>query len=325
MKTFIATLAILLSTVMVAATEKTLNIIVGYPPAAAFHTYGLVLSKHITKHLPADYKVTLRNMPGASGLVATNWIYNVADKDSLSIALVNGTVIGLDTLGFQNANYDASKLNYIGSMVREVAVCHVWHKSNIKNISDARQFEVILGEAANGSKVVQAYNEILKTKFKVVSGYPGSAATFLAIEREEIQGRCGISWTGIKTAKPDWIKDKKLNFIMQLGSQRHPDLKDVPTVMELAETQEQKDLIEILGLSSDAGRVLIASPLMPKSTVEMLRKAVDTTLKDSEFLVDAEKMKMEINPVTVAELESYVKKMRNASKETLQRAVDILK
>ena len=325
MKTFIATLAILLSTAMVAATEKTLNIIVGYPPAAAFHTYGLVLSKHITKHLPADYKVTLRNMPGASGLVATNWIYNVADKDSLSIALVNGTVIGLDTLGFQNANYDASKLNYIGSMVREVAVCHVWHKSNIKNISDARQFEVILGEAANGSKVVQAYNEILKTKFKVVSGYPGSAATFLAIEREEIQGRCGISWTGIKTAKPDWIKDKKLNFIMQLGSQRHPDLKDVPTVMELAETQEQKDLIEILGLSSDAGRVLIASPLMPKSTVEMLRKAVDTTLKDSEFLVDAEKMKMEINPVTVAELESYVKKMRNASKETLQRAVDILK
>ena len=304
MKTFIATLAILLSTVMVAATEKTLNIIVGYPPAAAFHTYGLVLSKHITKHLPADYKVTLRNMPGASGLVATNWIYNVADKDSLSIALVNGTVIGLDTLGFQNANYDASKLNYIGSMVREVAVCHVWHKSNIKNISDARQFEVILGEAANGSKVVQAYNEILKTKFKVVSGYPGSAETFLAIEREEIQGRCGISWTGIKTAKPDWIKDKKLNFIMQLGSQRHPDLKDVPTVMELAETQEQKDLIEILGLSSDAGRVLIASPLMPKSTVEM---------------------QMEINPVTVAELESYVKKMRNASKETLQRAVDILK
>jgi tripartite-type tricarboxylate transporter receptor subunit TctC len=325
MKTFIATLAILLSTAMGAATEKTLNIIVGYPPAAAFHTYGLVLSKHITKHLPADYNVTLRNMPGASGLVATNWIYNVADKDSLSIALVNGTVIGLDTLGFQNANYDASKLNYIGSMVREVAVCHVWHKSNIKNISDARQFEVILGEAANGSKVVQAYNEILKTKFKVVSGYPGSAATFLAIEREEIQGRCGISWTGIKTAKPDWIKDKKLNFIMQLGSQRHPDLKDVPTVMELVETQEQKDLIEILGLSSDAGRVLIASPLMPKSTVEMLRKAVDTTLKDSEFLVDAEKMKMEINTVTVAELESYVKKMRNASKETLQRAVDILK
>jgi tripartite-type tricarboxylate transporter receptor subunit TctC len=112
---------------------------------------------------------------------------------------------------------------------------------------------------------------------------------------------------------------------MQLGSQRHPDLKDVPTVMELVETQEKKDLIEILGLSSDAGRVLIASPLMPKSTVEMLREAVDTTLKDSEFLVDAEKMKMEINPVTVAELESYVKKMRNASKETLQRAVDILK
>jgi tripartite-type tricarboxylate transporter receptor subunit TctC len=325
MKIFLATLFMVISTVVASATEKTLNIIVGYPPAAAFHTYGLVLSRHITKHLPADYKVTLRNMPGASGVVAINWVYNVADPNSLTIALVNGTVIGLDTLGFKGANYDASKLNYIGSMVKEVAVCHVWHKSNVKNISDARQYEVILGEAANGSKLVQAYNEILKTKFKVVTGYPGSAETFLAIEREEIQGRCGISWTGIKTAKPEWIKDKKLNFILQLGSKRHLDLKDIPTAMELAETQDQKDLMEILGLTWDTGRVLIASPLMPKSTVEMLRKAFDATLKDSEFLLDAEKMKMEINPVAANEIESNVRKMRNASKETLQRAVDILK
>lgn len=321
----LTTLFILIATAVASATEKTLNIIVGAPAGAGFHTYGLVLSKHIVNHLPSDYKVIMRNMPGATSLVAINWIYNATDKNSLTIALVNGLVIGADILEFKGANYDASKLNYIGSMVREVAVCHIWHKKNIKNISDAQQVEIILGETASWAKIVQAYNEILKTKFKVVAGYTGSAEGFLAMEREEIDGRCGPPWSGIKAAKSDWIKDKKLDFILQLGSKRHLDLKDVPTAMELAKTQDQKDLMEIVGLANDTGRTLIASPLMPKSTVEMLRKAFDATLKDPEFLAEAEKMKMEINSVSVDEIEFNVRKMRNTSKETLQKAIDILK
>lgn len=302
------------------AATRNLNIVVAYPTAAAFHAYGLILSRHIDKHLPNNYKIFLRNMPGASGLVAINWIYAHPAEENLTVVLGNGTVTTYDSFAYEGAKYNAKELNYIGSMVSEIPVCHIWHEANITSIKDAQVKEVIVGESAYGTKLVPLLNKAIGTKFKVVGGYPGSNEAFLAMERREVDGRCGASWSGVVAAKSDWLENKKTIPILQIGTTPHPDLANVPLAIDLATTKEYRNILETISIPNYAGRVVFAGPKMKLDDVTLLRKAFNNTMIDKEFLDEANKLKIEISPLKGEELERLVEKVQSTHPDILKEA-----
>jgi tripartite-type tricarboxylate transporter receptor subunit TctC len=288
---------------------KTVELYIGYSVGGAYDVYARLLSRHLGKHIPGNPSVVPKNMEGAGSLRLANWLYNAAPKD--------GTVFGtiarggaFDPLfGVKAAQFDATKFNWIGSANDEVSVCVSWHTSGITTIQQAMEKELVVGgtgPSADTDQFPRITNGVLGTKFKVVSGYPGGNDISLAMERGEVLGRCGWSWSSVLATQKPWYDEKKINVLVQLAFNKHPDLPNVPLILDLAKTPEQKQILTLVFARQALGRPYLAPPGVPQDRVEALRKAFMETMKDKEFLAEAEKGKLEITPISGENVQKIV-------------------
>ena len=302
-------------------TGKTIELIVGYPPGGSNDVYGRAVARYIGRHIPGNPQVVFRNMPGAGSILAANHIYNVAPKDGTVLGLLAATNVLDERLGAPGVKFETAKFSWIGRVSSSVNVTAMWNTSKIKTIDDAMKSEASLGATGTGSTVYvypNVLNRVLGAKFKLVMGYGGSNEAMLAMERGEVEGH-STSWEAYKSAHPDWIREKKINVVVQYGLSRHPDLPDVPTCVEIAKTDEQKQILRAIVNATEIGKAILSSPGIPGERVEALRKAFMDMTKDAEFVAELEKMRVELTPMDGAKLQELVQEVGNLTPDLVQK------
>lgn len=306
---------------------KQIRMIVPAGAGGGYDAYARILAKHLEKHVPGNPVFINQNMPGASGMVGTNWTASVAPKDGSVMAITYNTLLLEPLFGNPSAKYDPRDLEWIGSMGKQQQTCATWHTSPVKTIEDARQREVIVaatGATGNSALMPKQLNSLLGTKFKVVSGYSTSESR-LAVERGEVEGICGLSMSTLKASSPDWLINKRINILVQTGTQPQEGLGDVPLLSNLVKSEEDNRALAVLAFPEETGRPFFMPPGTPKPLVTIMRRAFDATMKDPAFLIDAEKARLELDPVTGEEIEKMLRLVYNTPKYLVQRAQDLSK
>src|SRR5262245_60625272 len=261
--------------------DKTVTLIAGYSAGGGFDRYSRILANHLGRHSPGQPKVIVQNMPGAGSTRAASHLYNVAAKDGSVIALVRAPVI--EPLVNSGANFEATKFTWLGSGASDLTVCALLGNPKVRTMADALTTQFTLGGLGPGSDE-DMYSKILRKlfglKIHLVTGYPGGAEMILAVERGELDGRCGWAYSSIKISKPDWIADKKIKILNVLALERSPELPDVPAIMEFATTERQKQIFRFILNAQTLGRPFAAPPGIPPDRAAALRKAFDDTMAD---------------------------------------------
>ena len=308
---------------------KNVDLYIGYSGGGGYDVYARVLARYMGKHMPGNPNFVPKNMPGAGSLVLANWLYNVGPKDGSAFGTI-GRGTGFDPLlGNAKAKFEAAKFNWIGSMNDEVSVCGVWHTTGINKLEEIMQKEVIVGgtgPAADTDQFPKILNGVLGTKFKIVAGYPGGNDVNLAMERGEVQGRCGWSWSSVIATHKQWYDKKEYRVLAQLSLSKHPDLPDVPLVTDFAKTDEQKQIFRLVFARQVMGRPFLAPPGLPEDRVAALRKAFMETMKDPAFMAEADKAKLEITPVPGEDVQKLVIDVhKETSPEIAKKVADLLR
>jgi tripartite-type tricarboxylate transporter receptor subunit TctC len=302
---------------------KTLRMVIPSGAGGGYDTYARVLSAHLAKHLPGNPTIVNQNMPGASGMVGTNWAASDAAPKDGTIIVATYNALLLEPL-FDNAQakYDPRKFEWIGSIGKQQQICVTWHTSPIKKIEQAKEREVVVsstGATGNASTMPRMLNAMIGTKFKVVTGYTTSESR-LAVERGESEGICGLSYSTLKASNPDWILNKRINVLVQTGTKPQQGLENVPLLINLVVDADTKKVLSLLSYPEDMGRPYLMPPGTPKEYVAAMRKAFDETLKDPAFLADAEKSRLEIDPVSGADMEKMIKAAFETPKPLIEQA-----
>jgi tripartite-type tricarboxylate transporter receptor subunit TctC len=308
---------------------RNLDLMIGYSVGGGYDVYARMIARHLGRHLPAEPTVVPKNMEGAGSLRLANWLYNVAAKDGGVLATI-GRGTGFDPLlGHKAAQFDGTKFNWIGSANDEVSVCVAWTaRAKVKKFDDLVKTELTVGgtgSAADTDQFPRILNGVLGTKMKIITGYPGGNDVNLAMERGEVDGRCGWSWSSVKSTRASWLADKKITILMQLSLSKHPDLPDVPLVTDLATTEEQRQILRLIFARQVMGRPYLAPPGVPADRVAALRSAFMGTMADREFLAEAEKAQLEITPVSGEAVQKLVGEVYQTPPEIAKKAADLLK
>jgi tripartite-type tricarboxylate transporter receptor subunit TctC len=276
---------------------KPITLYVAGTAGGGIDLYARLLARRMASHIAGNPIVVVQDMPGAGGIRAAAFLANVAPKDGTALTMFPGGPLLEPLLGARNPGYDMSQFNWIGSMSRDVSVCISWSTSRFKTLQDVMDREMVLAGTGAGSETDThpvALNAVLGTKFRVITGYQGSKETFLAMENGEVQGRCGLTYSALRAAKPDWLRDVKVNVLIQVARAKSAELPDVPVVMDLLSNPEDKQVFELLTLGTIVARPVALPPGAPKSRIETLRHAFDLTMKDPEFVADASKIQADI-------------------------------
>jgi tripartite-type tricarboxylate transporter receptor subunit TctC len=288
---------------------RTIDLQIGYSVGGGYDLYARMIARHLGKHVPGSPTIVPRNMEGAGSLRLANWLYTAAPKDGTVIGATSRGMAFDPLLGASGAQFEAGKFNWIGSANDEVSVCVATDKSGITKFDDLYARELTIGSTGAGDDTYQfpaVINGALGTKFRIITGYPGGNDVSLAMERGEVQGRCGWSWSSIKATRMDWIKSRKVVVLLQMSLGKHPDLPDTPLVTDLAKNEDQRQIFKLIFARQVMGRPYMAPPGVPKERVDALRQAFDETMRDKDFLAEAEKSQFEITPVAGARLEALV-------------------
>jgi len=300
---------------------KTVNVVIGYPPAGANDFYARAVARHIGKHIPGNPTVIPRNMPGGGSLVAANHIFNVAPKDGTTLGLIVPTAPIEEKLGAANVRFKAAQFNWIGRLAATPNVTFMNASSPVKTIKDAMEREAVLG-ATGRSSTVAVYptmlNHLVGTRFKLVMGYAGSAEAMLAMERGEVEGH-STTWEGVKSRAAKRLQDKSINILVQYGLQRHPELPDIPTAVELGRTNEEALALRFFANASDVGRFILSTPDTPADRIQALRRAFDGMVKDPEFIADLEAQKLDLGPLRGEELQKLIEEVANVPPSILEK------
>jgi tripartite-type tricarboxylate transporter receptor subunit TctC len=301
---------------------------IGYSAGGGYDVYARLVARHIAKHIPGNPTVIPKNMAGAGSLKLANWLYNVAPKDGTVIGMI-GRGTGFDPLfGIKGAQFQGTKFNWLGSANDEVSVCVSWHTSEVKTFDDLLKHELIVGgtgASADTDQFPKIMNAVLGTKMRIITGYPGGNDIGLAMERGEVKGRCGWSWSSVKATHQPWLDEKKINVLIQLSLEKHPDLPNVPLVVDLAKTDEDKKIMRLLFARQVMGRPFLAPPDLPPDRLAALRKAFMDTMRDKEFFADAERGKLEITPVSGEGIQKLVGEVYATPAAVTKRATELLR
>ncbi len=301
--------------------SKTISLIIGYPPAGAPDVYARLVARHLGKYIPGNPSIVAKNMPGAGSLLAANHLFNFAPRDGTTLGLTSPTIPLEETLGAPASKYKAAQFNWIGRLATNPNITFINSTSRVKTIKDAFEKEAILGATGRSSTNAvypAVLNNVLGTKFKIVPGYPGTAAVMLAMERGEIEGS-SATYDGIMALHPDWIKSKKVNVVVQYLLKRHPDLPDVPTSVEVATTPEQATILRTVSSASEIGKFLLTTPDVPAERVAALRAAFDAVVRDPEFLSEAANLRVEIDPLPGLELQEIVRETQSIPASLIEK------
>ena len=300
---------------------KVIDLVIGYPTGGANDVFARSLTRHMGKYIPGNPTIVARNMPGGGSLLAANHIYAVAPKDGTVIGIVSPTIPLDEKLGNPAARYEAKKLAWIGRIGPAVNPLMVWSTQPFNSWQDAKTQEITLSATGAGSTVSvypTVLNNVLKLKFKMVMGYKGSGDSMLAMERGEVAGHC-TALEAVKTQHPDWIPGGKVKVLIQFALKRHPDMANVPTVLEAAETDEQRSILRAVMNATEIGKPIIGTPGMPPERLDTLRRAFDKVVKDPEFMDEFRRQNVDLDPLTGEDLLRLVEEVADISPDLLAK------
>ena len=298
---------------------KQLSFIVGAGPGGGYDLQARVVARHLGRHIPGNPTVIVQNIP--SRIAAANNMFSTVAKDGTVIALLQRGVLLARLIYPSGVRYDIEKFHWLGSLNSETAVSLAWHTAPVKTIEDAFKIESKLSGTGVGSTVSiypTVMNNVLGTKFKLIMGYKGSNDAQLAVERGEVDGH-STSWTAVKVAHPDWRPQKKINVVVQFSVKRHPEMADVPTVVELARNDEERKILSAVVNAAEIGTAFFTTPGAPPDRVEALRRAFDATMKDPEFLAEAERSQLTVGPLTGGDLQKVVAEVSGLTPELVEK------
>jgi tripartite-type tricarboxylate transporter receptor subunit TctC len=307
---------------------KTIAMVVGTPAGGGYDIYARLLVRHLGRHIPGNPLIIVQNKPGAGSVIAANYVYEVAPQDGTVILAATRTAAFAQLLGQSGTRYQATKLNWLGSMNNEVGVMGIWHTSPVKTVQDARKIPVIFGSASmggDGDIYPALMNNTIDTKFKIVRGYQGSGGIDIAMLRGEVQGQSN-SFSAMKKFAPDWRQ--KMHVLVQLSLTKHPEMPDVPLIFDYLKpeflkpgvTQEQAETLwRIMLVQKAMGRPFAVGPDVPAARVKALRDAFHAVMQDPEFLADAERTQNEIVPVDGDEIQRMLETISTASQADIDR------
>lgn len=308
---------------------KQVVIAVGGTAGGGIDIGARMMSRYIGKHLPGEPNVQVQLMPGAGGVRLVEHLYQIAPKDGSYIgAFATGPIIE-PLISTRDVKYKISDFTAIGALEKDVSFCTTWHTSPIKTIEDVKKTETTVagtGAASSTDIFPLALNATLGTKFKLISGYVGTQETIMAIERGETDGRCGWGWSSLRSSKPDWIRDKKLNFLVQLGLEKHPDAMHVPLALDLIPDQAGKQLMRVLVAPQNITRPYLAPPGVPAERAKEVRGAFMAALKDPALVAEFQKVMGEPpSPTSGEDMQKLLEEMYSTPPEVVARLKAILK
>jgi hypothetical protein len=306
---------------------KTVDLYIGTSVGGGYDAYARMLARHMSRYTPGNPTIVPKNMEGGGGMRLANFIYNAAPKDGTTFGIFNRGVASDQLLGSRAAQFEAPKFNWIGSTNNEVSVCVAWHTTGVTEPRDVLTRELVVGATGPSGDTYQfpkIANGVLGTKFKIISGYPGGNDVDLAMERGEVQGRCGWSWTSVKATHQPWLDRKWINVLFQMGLSKHPDMPDVALIMDLARTDEERAIFKLMFARQVMAWPFAAPPGTSRERVEALRRAFMDTMADKDFLSEAAKGNFEIRPVAGEEIQKLVADMNETPRTIVQKTVQLL-
>jgi len=301
---------------------KTITIVSSFGPGGGYTIYAEIVARHLSAHLPGRPNVIVRTMPGAGGLNGTQHLFNVAARDGSVLGVVPQTVAIAQALGESALRYDAPAFNWIGRVNSNVEVQQAWHTAAVKTIEDARSKEIVVGGTGPESSSVvfpRILNAMFGMKFKVVAGYEGVNMVSIAIERGEVEGMVR-PWSITKTVRPEWLREGKINLLVQYALARHPEIPSVPAVVDLAQSEEQRQVLGLYASGSDIGRSIVAPPGVPAETVAVLRRAFMAAMRDPALLADVAKRAADIDPLPGEQLQTIVRQAVAVTPRVVEQA-----
>lgn len=305
---------------------KTVKLIVGYPPGGGYDTYARTLAAHIGRHIPGNPTVIVENMDGAGSIKALNYLYTAAPKDGTVFGTFGRGLPEAELRGDEGVAFKSKELTWIGSMNEEVSVCVVRSTSPVKTLEDATKQTVTVGATGPNDDTgffPRVLNALVGTKFDVKMGYPGGTDVLLAMERGEVQGRCGWSWSSVVSTKKQWIDDKYVTILTQMSTNKHPDLPNVPLATDFIKNPDDKQVLEVIFARQAMGRPYAAPPGIPAERAKALQDAFEKTMKDKEFLDAAKKAKQEINPANAVTVRKIIDKIFSTPPALVQKLKQI--
>src|SRR5215831_901761 len=310
---------------------KTIELVVGGDAGGGYDIYARTLARHLTRHIPGNPSIVVKNMPGAGSSRAGVYISTVAPKDGTSIgALMPGAIIGPLLDDKPNLQFDPTKVLYIGTADSGVRVCAAHETSKIKTFEDAQRQKTVLGASAAGGATRDygyMHNHTAGTKFEIVTGYKGTVDITLAMERGEVDGMCGWDWSSVKSQKSDWIADKKVNVLAQVSLEPLEELTErgVPHIWKFVTKDDDRKVAELVVSQQVFQRSYIAPPQTPAEALAILRAGFDATMKDAAFLADADKLKISIAPIQGGKVQDLIARLYATPKEFVERAKVVIK
>jgi hypothetical protein len=304
---------------------RTMTLIVSSEVGGGYDTYSRALARHITRHIPGRPGIAVQNMPGASSLNAVNYIANVAPRDGLVFSDTDSTMPFYALFEGANSRFDPRQLSWIGSISKQIGVCIAWHESSFKTVDDAIERPMRLGATAAAGwrfTLPRLYNIVAGSKFEVITGYMATQV-FLAMERREVDGAC-VTYDTLLAVKSDWLRDKKITFLTQFGGRPEPGLEGVPLALDRIKDSADRAAMELVLSQQITGRPYVAPPNVPPDRLDALRTAFDATMVDPAFLVDAQKIRLMVDPLTSGQFRALLDAAYMAQPVTLDRAKTLL-
>jgi tripartite-type tricarboxylate transporter receptor subunit TctC len=300
---------------------KTVSLLIGYSVGGGYDAYGRLLARHLGKHIPGNPAVLPQNMTGAGSLKAANYLYSVAPKDGSAIGTFSRS-LGIAPL-LDKAEFDSRKFTWLGSVTDEVSLCITRHDAPVKSFKELLATSATFGGEGAGSDpniFALLYRNVFGAKIKVVTGYPGTNEIQLAVERGEVDGLCGLSWSTLKGRYPHWLAGKKANILIQAGIRKQPELPDVPSASELATAPDQMQILKLILIGQAMARPFAAPPGIPADRKAALIAAFERTTADPDFLAESQRMNLEVNPVAAGKLDALLADAYATPKDVIAKA-----
>ena len=305
----------------------TISVLVGFGPGGGYDLYARTLARHFGAHMPGNPNVVVRNQPGAAGFVLANALYNIEPKDGTEFGTFDRTIPLGPLLGDSKSRFDPLKFSWLGSPSNEVSACVGWHTARAKSIADLRTTEMLMagtGSTADATIYPKLFREVLGLKFKIVNGYQGSANFILAMEKGEVEGFCPWGWASIEATHPDWLRDHKINVLMQIGMHKDPAHPDVPLVLDLAKTPADRQALELMVSPTLFARPFTAPPGVPAERLQALRAAFEATVRDPAFIADAHREGLTVEYVSGAEILGVLQRLYATPQDIVARVKAVM-
>ena len=305
--------------------DKQISWILSAGEGGGYATYAHAFAPFLSEYIPGKPKVIVQNMPGAGGIRAMNYLMSVAPKDGTTIGLVHSSVPFAPLYGLEGANFDPRKMNWLGSINTASGICVAWHTSGIKTWDDLMKKQYVVGTSGAGSQMETLPNmlkHLFGANIKIISGYKGGNDVFLAMEREEVMGRCGGLIASMSSTRPEWLPQKKVNIPIQFALERSARFPDVPAIAEYAKDEKTKQILSLVFSPQAMDRPVLLPPGVPEDRVKALRAAFKKAVEDPRFVAEAKKLKLEVEYISGEKVASIIERAFSFPPEIIKLAND---